>query len=163
MAQPRCADRRIRRRARSSKFGLGRFLGVAGFVVRFEPIERGRLRRIESELLTFFGEILALLRIVVETGGFHFVAPAFDFLRRFLFAVCVEPFRHLLVACAVLDLRFEIGALYSLESEERVVERTIEMVFANIARHERAALVDRAPENGVTANPDPRPAWRFLG
>ena len=33
----------------------------------------------------------------------------------------------------LLDERFEISALNALETKERVIERTIEMVFADIA------------------------------
>src|SRR5205814_6759586 len=97
---------------------------------------------------------LTFLRVVVEAGRFGFLAPAFDLVRRFLFAIGVEPFRHLLIARAVLDLRFEIGAFDSFETEQRVIERTIEVVFADVARDQRRALVYGAAENGVTADPN---------
>jgi hypothetical protein len=55
-------------------------------------------------------------------------------------------------------LSFEIGALHTFESEERVIERTIEVVFSNVSADQRATFVERAPENCVTANPNARTA-----
>src|SRR5260370_1338966 len=36
-----------------------------------------------------------------------------------------------------------------IENEERVIERTIEMIFTNISGHEGAALIERSPKNCV--------------
>jgi hypothetical protein len=55
-------------------------------------------------------------------------------------AVSIEPPDHFLIACAILDLRFEIVALHAFETKQRVIERTIEVIFANISRYQRAAL-----------------------
>ena len=93
--------------------------------------------------------------MVVETAGLHFVSPAFDFLLRFLFAGLVEPFDHFLVACALLDLRFEIVSLHTFETKDNVIERTIEVIFANISRYQRATFIDCAAKNCVTANAEP--------
>ena len=142
-------------------FALRSLLRMAHSIVDFEPLECRRLCRIESEFFAFLGEEIALFRMVVKTARLHLFGPAFDFLRRFLLAACIEPFDHLLVACALLDLRFEIVARYALESEENVVERTIEMIFADIPHHERATFINRASENCIAANANARTARRF--
>ena len=85
-----------------------------------------------------------------------------DLIRRLFLAVLIEPLRHLLIARAVLDLRLEVVALHPFESKEHVIERTIEMIFANISRDQRATFVDRPSENGVTANANTRTARCFL-
>src|SRR4030095_2929987 len=139
---------------------LSRRLRVRDSVVHFQPLERCSLRRVESEFLDLFAEELSLFRMVVETAHFHLVSPAVDFLARFLFAGLIEPFDHFLVACALLDLRFEIVALDTFETEERVIQRTIEVVFANISRHQRAAFIDGATKDRITANAD---AWTARG
>ena len=59
-----------------------------------------------------------------------------------LLARLIEPFRHLLVAGAVLDLRLEIGAFHTFEPEKHIIEGAIEMVFADIPRHQGPAFVD---------------------
>src|SRR5439155_195636 len=78
-------------------------------------------------------------------------------------AVAIDPFRNFVIACAGLDESFEIIALNALETEEHVIERTIEMVFADVAPKQRTAFIDRAPQNGVAAHPRFRTARRFLG
>src|SRR5262249_26082786 len=140
------------------RLGLGRFLGVAHAVVDFEPGKRSRLCWIEPDLLCPFDEEVTFFWIVVEAAFFHPIGPAFDFVRRFLCAVAIEPIDYLLIARAVFDLRSEILALHTFKTEQGVIERTIEMVFADVARHERAAFVDRAAKNRVTANPNARTA-----
>src|ERR1700736_6707425 len=109
---------------------LRRFL-VAHPVVNFEPIEQCRLSWIEPERFHLLDEPVAPLRIIVGICRRDLVAPAFDFIRRFLLAIGIQPLRHLLVARAALDLRLEIRAFYSLKPEEHIIERTIEMVFAD--------------------------------
>ena len=128
-------------------------------IVDFQPLEGRGLRGIESEFLDLFGEEIALLRMVVETARLYLVSPAVDFLGRFLFAGLIEPFDHFLVACASLDLRFEIVAFHTLEREERVIQRTIEMIFANISRYQGAAFVDGTAKDCVTADANARTAW----
>src|SRR5437879_13924941 len=106
-----------------------RCLRMAGFVVGFEPVEQTYLRGIETEGLCLFDEPIASLRIIVRSRCFDFIAPAFDFFGRFLFAVLIEPFSHLLVACPFLDLRLEILALPCLTSKDPVIQRTMKMIF----------------------------------
>src|SRR6266487_3613672 len=125
-------------------------------VVDLQPLEGRGLRGIEFEFLDLFAEEIALLRMVVETARLHFVSPTFDFLCRFLFAALIEPFGNFLVACALLDLRFEIVAFHTFETEEHVIERTIEVIFANISGHQRAAFIDRAAKNRIIANANAR-------
>jgi hypothetical protein len=100
--------------------------------------------------------------MVVETACLHFVSPTVDFLGRFLFAVSIEPFDYFLVACPLLDLRFEIVAFHAFETKEHVIEWTIEVILADISRYQRAGFVDCAAKNCVTANANPRTAWRFF-
>src|SRR5260370_15285428 len=132
-------------------------------VVQFQPLKRRGLCRIEPELLGLLAEEIALFGIVVEAVHFHFLAPAFDFFRRFLFAALIEPFNHLLVACPLLDLRFEIVPFYALEAKERVIQRTIKVILADIPRHKGATFIDCASEDRVATNPNARTARRFPG
>ena len=76
--------------------------------------------------------------------------------------VLIEPFDDLLIACSLLDLRFEIISPYAFESEEHVIERTIEMIFADVPRHQCPALVDRAAKNRVTPDANTRTARRLF-
>ena len=71
-ADPPCGDLR----------GL---LLIRDFIVRFQPLERCRFRRIESEFLDLFAEEILLFRMIVEAACLNLVSPAFDFLRRFFF------------------------------------------------------------------------------
>ena len=93
---------------------LRRLLRAAHSVIDFQPLECRRLCRIESKFFAFLCEEIALFRMAIKTAGLHLFGPAFDFLRRFLLAACTEPFDHLLVACALLDLGFEIVARYAM-------------------------------------------------
>jgi hypothetical protein len=72
----------------------------------------------------------------------------------------VEPFDDFRVARPLLDLRFEIVALHSFEAKEHVIERTIEVIFANISPNQGAAFIDRAAKDRITANAD---AWTARG
>src|SRR5439155_26631454 len=137
---------------------LRRLLRVGDSVVDFKPLERCCLFRIEPEFFDLFAEELALFWMVVEAAGFHLLAPASDFLWRFLLAALIEPFDDFLVACSLLDLRFEIISPYAFESEKRVVEGAIEMVLADVPRHQCPAFVDRAAKNRVTRDADARTA-----
>jgi hypothetical protein len=140
---------------------LCRLPRVRNSIVDLQPLERRRLRRIEPKFLALFDKELVLFQIVVETAGLHFFAPAFDLRRCFLLAASVEPFNHLLVARALLDLRFEISAFYAFEAEERAIQRTIEMIFPDVPRYERPAFIDCAAKNGVTAHANARTTRRF--
>jgi hypothetical protein len=138
---------------------LRRLLRVRDSIVDFQPLERCGLDRIEAELLGLLAKEIALLRIVVETAGLRLFGPSSDFLRRFRLAASMEPFDNLLVACSLLDLRFEIISPYAFESEEHVIERTIEVIFADVPGHECPAFVDRAAQNRVAADANARTAW----
>jgi hypothetical protein len=113
---------------------LRRLLRVRDSIVDFQPLECRGLDRIEAELLGLFSEEIAFSGIVKEALGLHFFGPSPDFLRRFLLAASIEPFDNLLVACSLLDLRFEIISPYAFESEKHVIERTIEVILADIPR-----------------------------
>ena len=141
---------------------LRRFL-VARLVVDLEPIEercRGGIKAMRLDLLL---EPFAFLRIIVRICRFDFVAPGVHFLRRFLFPMAIEPFRHLVVAGAFLDLRLEIVTLHPFETEKHVIERTIKMILADVARDQRAAFVERPAQNRVAADANSRTPGRFLG
>ena len=112
-----------------------RLLRVRDSIVDFQPLECRGLDRIEVEILGLLAKEIALLRIVVETAGLHLFGPASDFLRRFRLSALIEPFDNLLVACSLLDLRFEIISPYAFESEEHVIERTIEVILTDVPGH----------------------------
>jgi hypothetical protein len=114
---------------------LRRLLRVGNSIVHFQPLERRRFRRIESEFLDLFAEELLLFGMIVKAACLNLISPAFDFLRCFLFACLVKPFDYFLVACALFDLRFEIVALHAFETKDHVIQRTIEVILANISRH----------------------------
>src|SRR5438309_7461851 len=141
--------------------GKLRCFRVRYLVVQFQPLKRRGLCRIEPELLGLLAEEIALFGIIVEAVHFHFLAPAFDFFRRFLFAVAVEPFNDFLIARTLLDLRFEVVPFYAFEPKEHVIKRTVKMIFADVASHERATFVDRTSKNRVAANPNAGTARRF--
>src|SRR6266478_997215 len=134
---------------------------VRDLVIHLQPLEQGRLRRIKAERLYLFGKPIAPLRIVMRPGCYDLVAPAFDFFLRFLFAISVKPFNHFLITRPLLDLRLEIVAFYALKAKEHVIDWAIEMIFADVPSHERAAFVNRASKNRVTTNPNARTARRF--
>ena len=100
--------------------------------------------------------------MVVETTRLYLLDPTFDFPRRFLFAAWIEPFDHLLVARALLNLGFEIVILHTFETEQHIIERTIEMMFADVPRHERAAFIDGAAKDGIAAYSNTRTPRVFL-
>jgi hypothetical protein len=141
---------------------LRRLPRVRNSIVNFQPVERRCLGRIQPKLFAFCDEIVVLLQIVVETAGFNPLAPALDFRPCFLLAASVEPFNHLLIARALLDLRSEIVALHTFETKEHAIQRTIEMIFPDVPRYERPAFVDGAAKNGVAAHANTRTARRFL-
>src|ERR1700730_6558243 len=113
---------------------------MACFVVDFQPIKQGCLCRIEAERFRLFNKPIASPWIFVWSGRLYLIAPALYFIGRFLFAVGIQPFRHLLIARAILDLCFEIRSLYPLESKKHVIKRTIEMIFTNVAGDQGATL-----------------------
>jgi hypothetical protein len=135
---------------------------IRDFVVHFQPLKCRGFRRIESKFANFFAEEISLFRMVVETACFDFVSPAFNFLWRFLYAGTVEPFYDFLVARSLLDLRLEIVAFHVFETEEHVIERTIEVIFADISRHQGAAFIDGAAKDCVTSDGEARTARGFF-
>ena len=131
-------------------------------IVHFQPFKRGRFFRIEPEFLDLFAEELLFFRMIVKAACLDLISPTFDFLRRFLCACLVEPFDYFLVACALLNLRFEIVTLYVLEAKEHVIQRTIEVIVADIPRHERATFIDGAAKNRIAANANARTSRRLF-
>ena len=136
---------------------------MAGFVIDLQPLERCGLRRIEPEFPDRFAEEFALFRMVVETARLYLFGPPSYFRWRLFLAALIEPLDYLLVACALLDLRFEIVALHALETEKHVIERTIEMIFPDIPGDQGATFINSAAEDCVTADPDSRTSRRLLG
>src|SRR2546423_5695395 len=136
-------------------------MSVARFVVSVEPIKKRRLLRIQAERLRLLHKPVPALRVVVRTGGFDFVAPAPDFVRAALFASLIEPFSDLLVARAVLELSFEIGAFHPFEAEKHVIQRTIEMVLSDVTGNQRPTFVNGPPQDDITAYADPGAAGRL--
>ena len=128
-------------------------------VVDFQPLERCGFRGIEAEFLDLFAKEIAFFRMIVEAACLDLVSPMVDFVRRLLFARLMKPFDDFMVACALLDLRSEIVAFYTFETEEHVIERTIEVIFANISTYLGATLINRAAKDCVTANANARTAW----
>src|SRR3954452_18811285 len=122
------------------------------FVVRLEPIEQRSFIRVQSQLSGLFDKPITALRIIVWPRRLDFIAPMLDLVWRLCFAGLVEPFSHLLIAGSIFNLRLEIRPFYPFEPEQHVIERTVEVVIPDIACHQRAALINRAAENGVAAD-----------
>ena len=139
-----------------------RCLFVTHSVVGLQPIEHWCRPRIETERFQLLDVPVAFLRIVVIILFHHFLTPGSLFFCAFRNAVAIEPFGNVLIAGAGFDERLEVVALNALEPKEHVIERTIKMVFADVPPKQRTAFVDRAPQNGVTADPRFRTARRFL-
>ena len=76
---------------------------------------------------------IAFLRVVVRILFHHFLAPGPLFFFAFRSPAAIDPFRDFIIARAGLNECFEIAAFNAVETEERVIERTIEMVFADVA------------------------------
>src|SRR5947209_11095883 len=140
---------------------LGRLL-VARLIVGLEPIEESRLLRLELVNRHLLDEPVALFGIVVRVRFLNFITPRFHFFRRFFIAVVIEPFCHFLIARALLHRCLEIVALHALEPKEHVIERTIEMIFADVSPEKRAAVVISSRQNRVAPDSRPRTARRFL-
>src|SRR5438067_5414184 len=140
---------------------LRRFF-VAHLVVGLQPIEQWCRFRIEAQRLQLLDVPIAFLRVVVRILFRHILIPSALFLFAFWSAVAIDPFRNFVIARAGLDESFEIIALNTLETEEHVIERTIEMVFADVAPKQRPTFIDRAAQNDVTAHTRFRTARWFL-
>ena len=69
--------------------------------------------------------------------------------------------KDFLVARALFDLRFEVVTVHTFETKEHVIEWTIEMIFADVPGDERAAFIDRSPENCIAADANTWTARRF--
>src|SRR6476646_8586513 len=144
-----------------SRRKLRRFF-VAHFVVGLQPIEQWCRFWIEAERLQLLDVPVTFLRIVVIIYFQHFLTPSALFLLAFPRPAAINPFRDFIIARAGLDERLEIVALNPLETEEHVIERTIEMIFPDVAPKQRTAFIDRATHNGVTAHTRFRTARWFL-
>src|SRR5882757_5054380 len=144
-----------------SRRKLRRFF-VAHLVVGLQPIKQRCRFWIEAERLQLLYVPVAFLRIVIRIYFQHFLTPDSLFLLAFRSPAAINPFRDFIIARAGLDERFEISALNALETKERVIERTIEMVFADIAPKQRPTFIDRAAQNDVTAHPRFRTVRRFF-
>src|SRR6266566_7177591 len=140
---------------------LRRFF-VAHLVVGLQPIKQRCRFWIEAERFQLLDVPVAFLRIVIRIYFQHFLTPSAPFLLAFRRPAAINPFRDFIIARAGLDERFEISALNALEAKQHVIERTIEMVFADIAPKQGTAFIDRAPENGVAADTRFRTPRRFL-
>jgi hypothetical protein len=66
--------------------------GVENSIINFQPFEQRCLGGIEPEGFYLFDKPIAPFRVVVRIKGLSFVAPTFDFVLRFPFAVSVKPF-----------------------------------------------------------------------
>ena len=143
----------------------GLFLGrsrIARGIIRIKPFEKCRRGWIEPELARLLDKKIALCRVVVERGIAHLLNPLLLFRFRFRTPVSVDPFGHVFVAFSFGHCRFEFIADDSLPAKKHVIERTIEMVFANVSSEQRAALVQRASQNDVTAHLCVWTSRRFL-
>src|SRR5207302_6926480 len=109
-----------------------------------------------------FAEELALFRMIIQAAWLGLFGPTSNFRRRFLFSALIEPINHLLIAGALLDLGFEIFTLHAFETKKHVIEGTIEVIFADVPGHERAAFVDGAAKNGIASDSNARAARRFF-
>src|SRR5437660_5965802 len=135
---------------------------VAHLVVGLQPIKQWCRFWIEAERFQLLDVPVAFLRIVIRICLQHFLTPDSLFLLAFRRPAAIDPFRDFIIARSGLDERFEIIALNALEPEEHVIERTIEMVFADIAPKQRPTFIDRAAQNDVTAHTRFRTARWFL-
>ncbi len=70
--------------------------------------------------------------------------------------------RHFLVAFAFGDLGLEVVAGHAFPAEKHVIEGAIKMIFADIARQQRAAFIERPSEDDITAHPGLRAARRYF-
>src|SRR6185503_11685792 len=116
------------------------------------PIKQWCRFWIEAERLQLVDVPVAFLRIVVIIYLQHFLTPSALFLLAFPRPAAINPFRDFIIARIGLDERLEIVALNPLETEDHVIERTIEMVFADIAPKQRPTFIDGAAQNDVTAH-----------
>lgn len=137
-------------------------LRVRDSIVDFEPFECRRLLRLEPEFPGRFDKEITLLQVVVETTGFHFLAPAPDLRRRFLLAGLIKPFDYFFVAGTLLNLRPEIFSLHAFKFKEHAVQRTVKMILADVPGDVRAAFVDGAAKNGIATNANARTARCFF-
>src|SRR3984957_20597494 len=129
-------------------------------VVRFKPVERAALLRIQSELLAFLSEESALLRILHHAAGLHFIRPCFDFGRSFRRAVGLQPGADIFIIFRGLNGGIELAAVDAFESEEHVVQWTIVMIFAQLTGDAGAAFIRGAVGDGESCDAF---AWAVRG
>ena len=130
--------------------------------IGFEHVEeRGILGQAEALILAF--EPRLLLRRIGIIVAKDPVIPGCELIGRAGSAMRTDPFGDLVVAVALGDIGLKIRTLEALPAEEHVIERAIEMIFADSAEEERAALVYSASEDVETADLRLGAARRLLG
>ena len=132
-------------------------------VVRFEPVERGVRFRIQSDLGAVLNEVSTSLRIFHRAAGFHFIRPGFDFSRRFLRAVRLQPGADVFIIFRGLNGGFELLAGDALETEEPVVQRRIVIIFAERSRQAGAAFVNSPAGDRESGDAFARTVRGFFG
>ena len=103
--------------------------------------------------MTAFNEVNALCRIFHQAVAFLIFRPILDFRGRFLRAVGQQPGADVLIIIRGLHGGFELVAGDSLETEELVVQRTIVVVFAGLARQAGAAFVNSTDGDRESGDP----------
>jgi hypothetical protein len=117
-------------------------------VVGLEPVERGALLRVQSELGAILNEVGALFGIFHHAVSLGCVRPSFNFTGRFLCAIGQQPSADVFIIFRGLNGRFKLAAVDAFETEKHVVQRTIIMILAERPRHARAAFVNGTAGNG---------------
>ena len=132
-------------------------------VIRFEPVERAGLLRVQSEFGAVLDEEGAFFRVFHRAARFHFIRPSFDFCRRFRRTVGLQPSADVFVIFRGLNGGFEVIAVDAFETEEHVVQRTIVMIFAQLARDAGAAFIRGALGDGESGDAFARAVRRLFG
>jgi CheY-like chemotaxis protein len=132
-------------------------------VVHLEPVEQRRGFRLQADFRALAREPFFFLGDVVRIPSFHAFAPRGNFIRGLGRSIRIEPINDLLVSGAGGEQLFHFIGLHAFEFKEHLVERTSEVIFANVAGKAGAALVDGAGEQGITAEAGTGTAGSFLG
>jgi len=130
--------------------------GETDFVVSFEVIKQGAGGWIDAGFGTDTHEPFLFVLVIVGAGSLDAVGPSGDFLGSLGGAVGIEPCGDIVIRGAALKQLFDIRTGHAFESKEIVVERTIEMIAADISGDIGAALVECAGEDGIASGTD---AW----
>jgi len=132
-------------------------------VVRFKPVERAALLRVQSELGAVLDEVGALFRIFYHAACFHFIRPRFDFNRRLLCAIGLQPSADIFIIFRGLNGGLELAAVDAFEAKKHIVQRTIVMIFAERPRNAGAAFVNGAAGDGETSGAFARAVRSLFG